>query len=287
MIAVTDIGSNSIRFAVYNPSKHPLEIIFGKRYPVGLASYVENGKLNERGIEVCVDVLNEIKAVTEALNIKEVLLFATASLRNISNSATAVEHIHLMTGLKIDIISGEQEAAYDLLACGEELDDDQMICDIGGGSTELIFADKTMYSIPYGSLKAFSSLESETVGTEEEYLKITDNFYDLLKRVEPRKIKKLTAIGGSMQALAAMNARLGLTNRFSDIDILFEYLVNDRKSVINNLLKCSPDRIHTFFCGLAILRAIGRYFAIEEVVVSFNSCREGYLYAYLASRKEQ
>lgn len=286
MIAVTDIGSNSIRFAIYNPCQKGAENIFGKRYPVGLAAYVTEGALSERGIEVCANVLSEIKSITAALNIQEVLLFATASLRNITNSAAVLDRIRQLTGLNIDIISGEQEAAYDLLACGEELDDSHMICDIGGGSTELIFADKTMYSFPYGSLKAFKSLQIETVGTDEEYLQVTAAFYDLLKAVKPQKIRKLTAIGGSMQALVAMNSRLGLSTQFEDVDKLFELLKTDRKAVINCLLQCSPDRIHTFFCGLAILRAIGHYFSIEEVAVNFNSCREGYLYAYLASKKE-
>ena len=49
-------------------------------------------------------------------------VFATASLRNISNSQAAVTEIEDRTGLSISLLSGAQEAEYDFVGAARTVD---------------------------------------------------------------------------------------------------------------------------------------------------------------------
>src|SRR3712207_7990549 len=80
------------------------------RSMAGLAGYVEHGRLTQEGIECACQSLREFQSTLSLLEIEQLAVFATASLRNVSNSLQAVEQIQNNTGIKVEIISGETEA---------------------------------------------------------------------------------------------------------------------------------------------------------------------------------
>ena len=156
--AVIDIGSNSMRLTVYETTETGgFTILFkDKVMMAGLVGYVEDGALSLDGIARAVLGLMSFRNTLEALNITQVSVFATASLRNITNTTQAVNTIQRATGFSIEVISGEGEARYGFARAMEELDlSDGLFVDIGGASTEVVrFADRqliTANSCPVGS----------------------------------------------------------------------------------------------------------------------------------------
>lgn len=82
-VALIDMGSNSIRLAVYKVEQKDFEPIFSKRYMTGLASYVKEKQLTAAGVEQACIVLLDAKSLLEQLSVDQTTVFATASLRNI------------------------------------------------------------------------------------------------------------------------------------------------------------------------------------------------------------
>ena len=120
--AVIDIGSNSMRLTVYETTETGgFTILFKDKVMAGLAGYVEDGALSLDGIARAVLGLMSFRNTLEALNITQVSVFATASLRNITNTAQAVSTIQRATGFSIEVISGEEEARYGYAGAMEEL----------------------------------------------------------------------------------------------------------------------------------------------------------------------
>ena len=85
--AIIDIGSNSIRLTVYETEGQSFRILFREKIMAGLAGYVEDGKLSAEGIECACAGLLTFRKILQTLQIENVRIFATASLRNISNTA--------------------------------------------------------------------------------------------------------------------------------------------------------------------------------------------------------
>ena len=96
--AIIDIGSNSIRLTLYETENQSFRILFREKIMVGLAGYVENGKLSAEGIECACAGLLTFRSILQTLEIGRVSVFATASLRNISNTEHALSVIRAATG---------------------------------------------------------------------------------------------------------------------------------------------------------------------------------------------
>lgn len=96
--AIIDIGSNSIRLTLYETENQSFRILFREKIMAGLAGYVENGKLSAEGIECACAGLLTFRSILQTLEIGRVSVFATASLRNISNTEQALSVIRAATG---------------------------------------------------------------------------------------------------------------------------------------------------------------------------------------------
>ena len=137
--AMIDIGSNTIRMAVYEIKDGHAAQVMKRKHTVGLSAYVRNGVMQEEGIRRAAEVVSEYRDFLAGMGVKNTIAFTTAALRNAKNSAEAVAALEARTGLSIRVISGEEEAAFDFAGAIHDLAaDDGVIIDIGGGSTEII-----------------------------------------------------------------------------------------------------------------------------------------------------
>lgn len=141
MIAI-DLGSNTIRVLEYDCASGKALNEYEKvvKTADGLA---EHGLVND---EAVARVISAIKEAQESLDFsKGVKAVTTEAVRRASNSKTVLKKIKKATGVVFDIISGEEEARFTLLAVHNRLQklhyasDTFVLIDIGGGSTELIF----------------------------------------------------------------------------------------------------------------------------------------------------
>ena len=139
LYAVIDIGSTTIRMAIYEILDNKLNLIHKRKYTVGLASYVKDNVMEQAGIDKACEILNSFKSFLTSFNIENVSAFTTAALRNAQNSKEAVAEIIARTGIDLHIISGDEEATYDFIAATHELDyHDGFIIDIGGACAKKI-----------------------------------------------------------------------------------------------------------------------------------------------------
>ena len=158
MYAVIDIGSNTIRLVLYRMAEGRPRQILSSKASAGLAGYVQaDGALSRAGIELCLDVLSEICTLIEAFKFDGVYPFATASLRNISNSGQVLDEIRQRCGLEVKLLTGREEAFYDYYGASRHLAArDGVLVDIGGGST----------ACSGEQVESFQSRRSEVLGEE-------------------------------------------------------------------------------------------------------------------------
>ncbi len=90
---VIDVGSNTIRLCIYNIEGDRIISLFNNKNTAGLIDYVNDGELSGKGIKKACDVLNSQRYMAAQAQVKELYVFATAFLRNISNTGEAVRRI--------------------------------------------------------------------------------------------------------------------------------------------------------------------------------------------------
>jgi len=146
-IAALDLGSNSFHLLVADA--HPdgtFEPLVQEKEILRLADAVATtGRIGERAAANAVEVVNRFRSLAESVDAQEIVACATSALREADDSAAVVDHIEIETGVRINVISGTEEArlifaavrASVVIAPGPAL-----ALDLGGGSLELMVGDQ-------------------------------------------------------------------------------------------------------------------------------------------------
>ena len=289
--ALIDMGSNSIRLTVYDLDKSGFKILFKEKIMAGLAGYVEHGRLTQDGIDCACRSLREFQTTLELLHIGHLAVFATASLRNISNTSQAVEQIRQETGVEVEVLSGEAEAECGFYGavCDTELAEG-LFGDIGGASTELALLTggqlQKAGSVPVGSLKLYRDCVKNILPGKGSQQRITDAIRaafagDKLKDIPA--MDHLVCVGGTARAALRLSKSLfGLpesSRSFTSeqLEQLTELLCKADKDAADLILRYEPERIHTLIPGLMLLRYLVERYRVSDIAVSRYGAREGYL----------
>ena len=288
---IVDLGSNTIRLSIYHWEGRQFKLLMNKKEMAGLAGYIKDGVLSDRGILVACQVLAGFKALLENFDIRDIHVFATASLRNIVNTEDAVDTICSVTGLPVEVVSGSDEAAFSFLGAtvGGGAPATGLLADIGGGSTELVAYENGVItsgcSLPMGSLSLFTRHVSGLFPTREERHAIRDEVEAELERAKTQGIRctHLTGVGGTIRAAAKLCNDLSGADQSNrsipaeEIRALYKDLKKGDQATLRQILRIVPDRVHTILPGLAILNAVLKSYEVETVLVSPCGVREGYL----------
>lgn len=288
--AVIDIGSNTMRLSVYSCCGGHVSVLFTKKETAGLAGYVTDGAMTEDGADQCVTVLKSFQESLLGIRIDGLSVFATASLRNICNTEDILRTIARRTGIKVEILSGQEEAVLDFIGATHSVGmKNGLLIDIGGGSTELTaFSEQTIScaeSISMGSLSLYTNYVEELLPTPAEQKAIRRAVWKKLETVKPLSGSQFTdicGVGGTIRAVQKMNRHVGgHSDGFSvkELRTLLAKMQKPDKGTLRMILKAVPDRIHTLIPGMLILDTAAEYFKSECVQVSAFGVREGFLYA--------
>lgn len=298
--AIMDIGSNTVRLSVYKERDGEAVSLFSEKDQVSLKSYVKDGKLTNKGIKRLYNTLKKFKALVDNFeDIDGVYPFATATVRDVANRKEVLDLMKEDLDLDIEILSGEEEAKLAFVGASVSTEvKEGVLCDIGGGSTEVVIIGQGKViksnSLSIGSLSAFNDyVDGLFVDKDSKKLienKVLQLFDD--SSIYEEDFKILSAVGGS--ARAALNFykdyyKLEDDTRSMDVKE-FDTMVKDLikksdKKKMRLILDVKPDRIHTLLPGMIILNEISKFFNIETINVSQTGVREGYVYSKLLGRK--
>ena len=140
-LATVDIGTNAAKILIAEcVSGGTLKPLRESRRMIRLGEGVDRcGTLTEGAIERLTEVLEDFQSMADAWHVEKFVVVGTSASRDVGDSV--VEIVRERTGLEYRILSGEQEAdiSFEGAAGGlPPLEGQVTVCDIGGGSTELV-----------------------------------------------------------------------------------------------------------------------------------------------------
>ncbi len=259
IIAVIDIGSNSIRLQITQTFNQTYKVIDEYKETVRIGDNVfETGEFSDEAIDTIYTVLKNMKSMMDSNRVEFSRIVATASFREARNAEFVVEHIKEKLDLNIEIISGLEEARIMTVAVGSYFQMNEgniLLLDMGGGSTEFSYFENGKLKLSETTPLGASKLTSEFFKTDPvktvEVADIEKYINDILEKILPTTgPTKLICAGGSINNIAHIfNKRKNLgdsTIKFVD-KIFLKHFINEivRKS-IEERLKIS---------GMELLRA--------------------------------
>ncbi len=201
---IADVGSNTVRLSIYKCEGGEIRLLMNRKVMAGLAGYVRHGALTPEGIEVACQTLQGYRSLMDNLELPDLRVFATASLRNISNTEEAVGAVMAATGLRVDVLSGREEAELSFRGAIQNAGlYTGLLVDLGGGSTELVSyrnrAIQSACSLSVGSLSLFSKYVAKLHPTKEERRAIRRAVEEQLEQYVPQHgpARHICGVGGT------------------------------------------------------------------------------------------
>ena len=186
--AAIDIGSNAVRLLIKSIDREAVQEkkikkVMMLRVPLRLGFDVFSiGELSEKKADKLRRLMKAFRQLMKIYDVDDYRACATSAMRDARNGRTIIKKIEKDTGIRIEIIDGQEEARMiynNHIECMEDRLGNYMYVDVGGGSTEinLLTNGELVWSVSYiGTVRMLSNAVKE--GTwqqmEEELMKVTE-----------------------------------------------------------------------------------------------------------------
>ena len=273
--AAIDIGSNAIRLLVSNViiTKAPAPQ-FKKsalvRVPIrlGADSFVE-GTISEKNTDRMMNAIKAFKLLMNVHGVESYKACATSAMREASNGLEIIEKIYQKTGVKINIISGKEEAEIISSTDLHELisgDKSYLYVDVGGGSTEFTIFSKGKIiiskSFKIGTVRILNNKKEEN---KDAFKKIENWIKDNTKGY--RKIS-LIGSGGNINKLFKMSGRTeGAPISYIYLNAQYQFLKNMSYSDRITELSLNPDRADVIIPATKIYLSAMKWSGARKIYV--------------------
>jgi exopolyphosphatase/guanosine-5'-triphosphate,3'-diphosphate pyrophosphatase len=316
--AALDLGTNNCRLLIATPTQSGFRVVEAYSRIVRLGEgLTATGKLSESAME---RALAALKVSGEKVRRRRVVRFraiATQACRMASNGQAFINRVANETGVKLQIISPQEEARLSVAGCQNLLDarhEAALVVDVGGGSTELSWVDlkattpgkdppmRAWLSIPIGVVtlaERFPEGETATQAWFREMVEHVKAEIGAFRRADPMRPvfeadrAHLIGTSGAITSLAGLHLDLPRydRNRVDGIWMSRE----ECDAAASRLLALSaaeraaqpcigPDRADLVLAGAAILQAVQELWPCNRVRVADRGLREGVLLSLMSER---
>lgn len=144
-IAIIDMGTNTFHLLIAEVDSSGYRMVYRDHEPVkiGMAG-INEGVITDAARQRAMAAMQRFRKAIDAHEASRVLAFGTSALRSARNASALTAEIAAKTGIKVEIISGEEEAdlIFDGIRAALDLGAERnLVMDIGAGSVEFIIGD--------------------------------------------------------------------------------------------------------------------------------------------------
>src|SRR5579862_315901 len=293
-LAAIDIGSNAARLLISDVSIVDDKPEFNKvnlvRVPLRLGFDVfDKQRISAEKTEMIINTIKAYKFLLDAYEVKHIKAAATSAMRDAINAPEIIEMVQKETGIRIEVISGGDEASLiyeNHIAENMDKDHAYLYIDVGGGSTELtFFADSKLIFKESFNIGTIRLLKDQV--TEERWEKMKE----FIKKESKPFGDKIVAIGsgGNINKIFSLSKRKD--GKPLPIELLKDYYKEIGSfSVLDRirLYKLREDRADVIIPALQIYINVMRWADAKEIYVPKIGLADGliqHLYYGLVSAK--
>jgi exopolyphosphatase / guanosine-5'-triphosphate,3'-diphosphate pyrophosphatase len=298
-IASIDIGTNTVILLIAEIRYNQIYTLKNEyRVPrigkgLNLNNSISDGKITE-----LIQILSEFNDIIKSYNCEVVLAVGTNAFRISSNASEIIKEVKDLLGIHINVASSLKEAEYSFLGAVSDYytnEKENVIIDIGGGSTEIIYGKKN-------HIKYINSFQVGVVTETERFFKHDPplpceikNFEDFLSTTFvnldiPRNVMAI-AIAGTPITLVCIQKGLNEYNedevegsllKLVDIVGLKEELSHlSSNQIKEKYTQVVSGREDVLLAGTIILDNLMKLLNLTEVIVSTKGIRYGAIVEFM------
>lgn len=300
-VVILDLGSNSTRLSINEVTNGSFREVRRQkvmtRMAEGMGKTLGEKVLKKAAIERTLAALTDFKKEYQDLPNLKVKGIATAAVRAASNSQAFLNQVKELTGVDVEVLSGDAEAYYDYVGVKNSLKlNDFILCDMGGGSFELAVVKDgqavNLASIPFGAVSLTERFNAQDLLSAKDLFRfqgfVQNLFNEQLWLLEGRYLP-LVLLGGANRTVARTEMmRRGQKNldefhgvkmsARSFLNIYTDWLGLDF-SQRQERLGVEADRADIILGGLTPIAQLIQQLDIPELIFSESGVREGILYS--------
>ena len=292
--AIIDIGSNSIKFFVGELAEDKtIKTVLDTNDIARLGEDLDKtGMINPEPMKRNVEAVARFAQQARELGADQIVAVGTMALRKASNSAEFVKKVKEACDVDVNIIPGEEEARLSYLAILSGLpvgDEDLVIFDTGGGSTEFIYGHGTelikRFSVNLGSVRITENyLKADPVSEEDVKAAIAQIDKEFAEAGVEGKPKKLVGMGGTVTSMGAVKHKMvkydpdviqGSTLTRADIEEQIKEYSSRTVEQRKELPGLQPKRADVILAGACILKVITERLGCDALTISDRGVRHG------------
>ena len=250
-----------------------------------------------------IETLKVFREIIQLNPIKSVLPIATSAVREASNKDDFLNSVSKESGFNFKVLSEREEALYSYVGAIKSLRiPDALFFDIGGGSLEIVHAERfkirKVISLPLGSLRLTHQFDGKQGKLTDKNLKNLKRYvWSLLpnkKDLGLSKDTKLVGVGGTLRALARYEQRLSKypldkTHNYKishkSLDSTVDKLSKMKADDISKISVIGSSRSETIVAGSCVISTLMEKYDFSNLYVSNHGLREGALSIFLEDPK--
>ena len=294
-LAALDIGSNSFHFVLARQVGEHIQIIHCEKYQVQLAQGLNKKKtLSQEAIERGIATLENLAASTQHIDKKNFRAVATFTLRQAKNSGQFIKAAAKVFPFNIEVISGHEEARliYQGVAHHRQHNEQQLVIDIGGGSTECIIGKqykvKTLDSLDIGCVSYQQQFFPDGIISSKAFKQAISHAKHevdgIAKRFKKLGWKHVMGTSGTIKALVKIinyQQEIPRAITLKDLNSLKKQCLNYKHFDDLSIDGLKESRRSVICAGLAILIAVMEALEIDSIEYCQYALREGVLFEQL------
>ncbi len=304
-LAAIDIGTNSIRCIVVELDPlGEIRVLDDEKAQVRLGEGLnKSGIISEAASQRAIDALQRMVKISSGLGAEMVEVVATSAVRKASNREVFLHRVEQETGLRINIISGGQEAELASLSVHHNFamaNSRYAMADIGGGSVEIVIATgqhtETIISLELGAVFLTEKFLASDPFSDNEISKLRKHIRKALKKEgigAGLPVGCLIGSGGTMTNIGSMVMELRGDNYESvhRYEVLHSEVIHllamlSRKSHKERLSVAglNPERADIILAGMILTDELLRRCRTNQLLINAKGIREGLILQGLQKR---
>lgn len=279
-VGVIDVGSNTVRLLVATVGAGGVRSLREERRHLGLGEeLLLHGRVRRRKLNELAAVTGEYARIARKLGVRELETVVTAPGRQADEPTRLLDALGRATAGEVRVVSAEEEGRLAFEGAVSRADTGERVvavCDVGGGSTELVVGTALLgpawvRSVDLGSLRLTAALLPTDPPTREEIDGARTAVCDAFARLEPPRPELALATGGSARAVARV---IGHEYGADDLERMLALLASRPAAENAKAFGLRPDRARTLLAGAAILAEVSRLLDVP-FTPSRGGIREG------------